>query len=61
MADYGYRIEHILMVDIIPDAAVRKAMNEINAGIVLFLFMQNCFQVIQLGKCQLNFVHEVKT
>ena len=37
MADYGYSIEHILMVDIIPDAAVRKAMNEINAGIVLFL------------------------
>jgi len=37
MADYGYSIEHILMIDIIPDAAVRKAMNEINAGIVLFL------------------------
>ncbi|KAF8732812.1 hypothetical protein HU200_015154 [Digitaria exilis] len=36
MADYGYSIEHILMVDIIPDAAVRKVMNDINAGIVLF-------------------------
>jgi hypothetical protein len=27
------------MVDIIPDAAVRKAMNEINAGIMPFLYM----------------------
>lgn len=33
MRTYGYNIEHILMVDIIPDTAVRKAMNEINAGI----------------------------
>ncbi|KAJ0100026.1 hypothetical protein Patl1_19950 [Pistacia atlantica] len=32
MGAYGYSIEHILMVDIIPDAAVRKAMNEINAA-----------------------------
>ncbi|KAL2920536.1 Hypersensitive-induced response protein 4 [Bienertia sinuspersici] len=32
MGEYGYSIEHILMVDIIPDPAVRKAMNEINAG-----------------------------
>lgn len=32
MGAYGYSIEHILMVDIIPDPAVRKAMNEINAG-----------------------------
>lgn len=32
MKTYGYSIEHILMVDIIPDPAVRKAMNEINAG-----------------------------
>ncbi|KAL9261738.1 Hypersensitive-induced response protein 4-like protein [Drosera capensis] len=32
MREYGYSIEHILMVDIIPDAAVRKAMNEINAA-----------------------------
>ncbi|XP_062227961.1 hypersensitive-induced response protein 4-like [Phragmites australis] len=32
MADYGYSIEHILMVDIIPDAAVRRAMNDINAA-----------------------------
>ncbi|XP_068650355.1 hypersensitive-induced response protein 4 [Aristolochia californica] len=29
---YGYNIEQILMVDIIPDASVRKAMNEINAA-----------------------------
>lgn len=32
MGEYGYSIEHILMVDIIPDTSVRKAMNEINAG-----------------------------
>ena len=32
MGAYGYMIEHILMVDIIPDTSVRKAMNEINAG-----------------------------
>ncbi|OMO98052.1 Band 7 protein [Corchorus olitorius] len=32
MGEYGYMIEHILMVDIIPDPAVRKAMNEINAA-----------------------------
>ncbi|KDP22391.1 hypothetical protein JCGZ_26222 [Jatropha curcas] len=32
MGAYGYSIEHILMVDIVPDAAVRKAMNEINAA-----------------------------
>ncbi|XP_062233668.1 hypersensitive-induced response protein 4-like [Phragmites australis] len=32
MADYGYSIKNILMVDIIPDAAVRKAMNDINAA-----------------------------
>ncbi|VAH98585.1 unnamed protein product [Triticum turgidum subsp. durum] len=32
MSDYGYSIEHILMVDIIPDAAVRRAMNDINAA-----------------------------
>ncbi|XP_057477021.1 protein PPLZ12-like [Actinidia eriantha] len=32
MGTYGYNIEHILVVDIIPDASVRKAMNEINAA-----------------------------
>ncbi|KAJ4954611.1 hypothetical protein NE237_011394 [Protea cynaroides] len=32
MGTYGYNIEHILMVDIIPDDSVRKAMNEINAA-----------------------------
>lgn len=35
MGAYGYTIEHILMVDIIPDPSVRRAMNEINAGIYL--------------------------
>ncbi|CAD5190923.1 hypersensitive-induced response protein 4 [Musa acuminata AAA Group] len=32
MGGYGYNIEQILMVDIIPDASVRRAMNEINAA-----------------------------
>ncbi|CAL1371511.1 unnamed protein product [Linum trigynum] len=32
MSAYGYNIEHMLMVDIIPDPSVRKAMNEINAA-----------------------------
>ncbi|XXG77812.1 hypothetical protein AAC387_Pa08g1891 [Persea americana] len=32
MRAYGYNIEQILMIDIIPDASVRKAMNEINAA-----------------------------
>lgn len=32
MGAYGYSIEHILMVDIVPDPSVRRAMNEINAG-----------------------------
>jgi hypothetical protein len=45
MADYGYSIEHILMVDIIPDAAVRKAMNDINAGTLLFQLSITCTAV----------------
>eukprot|EP01018_Ginkgo_biloba_P032877 Gb_37244 [translate_table: standard] len=32
MGSYGYNIEQILVVDIIPDASVRRAMNEINAA-----------------------------
>lgn len=32
MGAYGYSIEHILMVDIVPDPSVRRAMNEINAA-----------------------------
>ncbi|KAK9140828.1 hypothetical protein Scep_010509 [Stephania cephalantha] len=32
MGAYGYNIEHILMVDIILDQSVRKAMIEINAA-----------------------------
>ncbi|KAK4480592.1 hypothetical protein RD792_013670 [Penstemon davidsonii] len=32
MGAYGYNIEHILMVDIIPDPYVRRAMNDINAA-----------------------------
>lgn len=32
MGAYGYNIEQILVVDVIPDASVRRAMNEINAA-----------------------------
>ncbi|KAH7422318.1 hypothetical protein KP509_12G003300 [Ceratopteris richardii] len=32
MGNYGYSIEQTLIVDIIPDASVRRAMNEINAA-----------------------------
>ncbi|KAF8008688.1 hypothetical protein BT93_K2371 [Corymbia citriodora subsp. variegata] len=32
MGAYGYSLEHVLMVDIIPDPSVRRAMNEINAA-----------------------------
>ena len=35
MGAYGYSIEHMLMVDIIPDPSVRRAMNDINAGNLL--------------------------
>ena len=39
MVAYGYNIEHILMVDIVPDSNVRTAMNEINAGHYFNLFL----------------------
>lgn len=42
MGAYGYNIEHILMVDVVPDASVRKAMNEINAGESLGLLFFSC-------------------
>ncbi|OAY69179.1 hypersensitive-induced response protein 4 [Ananas comosus] len=32
MGAYGYNIEQILIIDVIPDPSVRKAMNEINAA-----------------------------
>ena len=32
MTTYGYEIVQTLIVDIIPDSTVKKAMNEINAG-----------------------------
>lgn len=32
MGSYGYNIQQILVVDIVPDPSVRKAMNEINAA-----------------------------
>ena len=39
MSAYGYSIEQTLIIDIIPDTAVRKAMNEINAGIYHHLIL----------------------
>lgn len=37
MSHYGYEIVQTLIVDIEPDVQVKRAMNEINAGI---LFIQ---------------------
>lgn len=45
MGAYGYNIEHILMVDIIPDPSVRAAMNEINAGAYFLLCLY--FRAVQ--------------
>lgn len=42
MGAYGYNIEQILMVDIIPDPSVRRAMNEINAGACLHFVIDIC-------------------
>lgn len=38
MGAYGYSIEQTLIVDVIPDATVRRAMNEINAGQFISVF-----------------------
>ena len=35
MAQYGYEIVQTLIVDIEPDERVKRAMNEINAGMLL--------------------------
>lgn len=37
MSAYGYEIVQTLIVDIEPDEHVKRAMNEINAGIVITL------------------------
>jgi regulator of protease activity HflC (stomatin/prohibitin superfamily) len=37
MSAYGYEIVQTLIVDIEPDEHVKRAMNEINAGIHFFL------------------------
>lgn len=52
MGAYGYNIEHILMVDIIPDSSVRRAMNEINAGngMLLVLQMNTISKLKQINK-----------
>jgi len=37
MSAYGYEIVQTLITDIEPDVHVKRAMNEINAGIYIFL------------------------
>lgn len=37
MTTYGYEIVQTLIVDIIPDQTVKKAMNEINAGMYSYI------------------------
>jgi hypothetical protein len=43
MSAYGYEIVQTLIVDIEPDEHVKRAMNEINAGIICLSF--------QTGSC----------
>ena len=38
MSAYGYEIVQTLIVDIEPDERVKRAMNEINAGMITCLF-----------------------
>jgi hypothetical protein len=38
MSAYGYEIVQTLIVDIEPDEHVKRAMNEINAGIICVSF-----------------------
>lgn len=38
MSAYGYEIVQTLIVDIEPDEHVKRAMNEINAGIVQLIY-----------------------
>jgi len=38
MSAYGYEIVQTLIVDIEPDERVKRAMNEINAGMIMCLF-----------------------
>uniref|UniRef100_A0A0D6R0G3 Band 7 domain-containing protein n=1 Tax=Araucaria cunninghamii TaxID=56994 RepID=A0A0D6R0G3_ARACU len=55
MGAYGYNIEQILVVDIIPDASVRRAMNEINAAQRLQLasvFKGEAEKVLQVKKAE---------
>lgn len=40
MSAYGYEIVQTLIVDIEPDEHVKRAMNEINAGIMYSLFLK---------------------
>lgn len=42
MSAYGYEIVQTLIVDIEPDEHVKRAMNEINAGIFIFFKTTRC-------------------
>lgn len=39
MKTYGYEIVQTLIVDIEPDETVKRAMNEINAGIYIYIYI----------------------
>ena len=46
MTTYGYEIVQTLIVDIIPDSTVKKAMNEINAGMPNEFRLRNGIQIV---------------
>lgn len=55
MGSYGYNIQQILVVDIVPDASVRRAMNEINAAQRLQLasvFRGKADKILQVKKAE---------
>lgn len=60
MSAYGYEIVQTLIVDIEPDEHVKRAMNEINAGIFFFLRPQGvptaCWVVIWIKPVRSVFV-----
>jgi len=52
MSAYGYEIVQTLIVDIEPDERVKRAMNEINAGMLTCLLLS-----VFLAKFKLLFVY----
>ena len=49
MSAYGYEIVQTLIVDIVPDDRVKKAMNEINAGKCIKFHVLNQWPVYSVG------------